>query len=70
MRGMDFPAGAVLATGTGVVPELGFTLQPGDRVEITIDGVGTLVNPVGTLTEANAWVLAALADPLTRLEVR
>lgn len=70
MRGMDLPAGAVLATGTGVVPELGFTLQPGDRVEITIDGVGTLVNPVGTLTEANAWILAALADPLTRLEVR
>lgn len=70
MRGMDFPAGAVLATGTGVVPDLGFTLLPGDRVEITIDGVGTLVNPVGTLTEANAWPHAALADPLTRLEVR
>lgn len=41
-----FPAGAVLSTGTGVVPGMDFTLQPGDLVTITIDGVGTLTNPV------------------------
>ena len=42
----DFPAGAVLSTGTGIVPGLGFSLQAGDQVTIQIDGVGTLSNPV------------------------
>jgi 2-dehydro-3-deoxy-D-arabinonate dehydratase len=70
MRGMEFPAGAVLATGTGVVPDLDFTLRPGDRVEITIDEIGTLANPVGTLEDANRWPVAALTDPLIRLEIR
>ena len=45
-RSLDFPAGVVLLTGTGVVPERDFTLRAGDLVEITIDGVGTLRNPV------------------------
>ena len=70
VRAMEFPAGAVLATGTGIVPELDFTLRPGDRVQITIDEVGTLTNPVRTLEEANGWPVAALTDPLVRLEVR
>ena len=38
--------GAVLSTGTGLVPELDFTLPPGDRVRIRVDGVGTLANDV------------------------
>jgi 2-dehydro-3-deoxy-D-arabinonate dehydratase len=42
----DFPDGAILATGTGIVPELSFTLQDGDRVDITIDGIGSVSNPV------------------------
>lgn len=41
-----FPGGAILLTGTGVVPPDEFSLQRGDRVAITIDGVGTLSNPV------------------------
>ncbi|GAA4698973.1 fumarylacetoacetate hydrolase family protein [Phytohabitans rumicis] len=45
-RALDFPAGVVLLTGTGVVPDRDFTLRAGDLVEITIDGVGTLRNPV------------------------
>lgn len=45
-RELDFPAGAVLLTGTCIVPELSFTLRSGDTVEITIDAVGTLTNPV------------------------
>jgi 2-dehydro-3-deoxy-D-arabinonate dehydratase len=45
-RDNSFPRGAFLLTGTGIVPENDFTLQPGDSIEITIDGVGTLVNPV------------------------
>lgn len=40
----DFPVGAFLMTGTCLVPPPTFTLQPGDVVEITIDGIGTLVN--------------------------
>lgn len=70
VRAMEFPAGAVLATGTGIVPELDFTLLPGDRVDITIEEVGTLSNPVRTVEQASGWPVAALTDPLVRLEVR
>lgn len=42
----DFPDGVILCTGTGLVPESQFTLQPGDRVQITINQLGTLRNPV------------------------
>jgi 2-dehydro-3-deoxy-D-arabinonate dehydratase len=42
----DFPDGAIISTGTGIVPGLDFTLQPGDTVTIDIDQVGTLVNQV------------------------
>ncbi len=50
----DFPAGAVLSTGTGIVPGLDFTLLEGDVVEVTVEQVGTLTNPVGTLAAARA----------------
>lgn len=46
-RDNAFPAGAFLMTGTGIVPDDDFTLTSGDVVSITIDGIGTLVNPVG-----------------------
>jgi 2-dehydro-3-deoxy-D-arabinonate dehydratase len=41
------PAGSVVLTGTGLMPEDDYTLLPGHRVEITINGIGTLVNTVG-----------------------
>jgi 2-dehydro-3-deoxy-D-arabinonate dehydratase len=41
-----FPDGAFLLTGTGIVPPDDFSLQAGDVVSITIDGIGTLTNPV------------------------
>jgi 2-dehydro-3-deoxy-D-arabinonate dehydratase len=41
-----FPRGVFLLTGTGIVPESDFTLHPGDVMEIQIDGIGTLANPV------------------------
>ena len=41
-----FPEGVVLLTGTGIVPPDEFSLQRGDVVTITIDGIGTLTNPV------------------------
>jgi 2-dehydro-3-deoxy-D-arabinonate dehydratase len=45
-RSQVFPAGAVLLTGTGVVPGDDFTLHVADHVEISITGIGTLANPV------------------------
>jgi 2-dehydro-3-deoxy-D-arabinonate dehydratase len=50
-RAQDFPAGAVLSTGTGIVPDLDFTLRPGDVVDVTVAEVGTLSNPVTTVAE-------------------
>jgi 2-dehydro-3-deoxy-D-arabinonate dehydratase len=43
---LTFPVGAVLLTGTGIVPDESFSLQPGDVVTIGIPGIGTLTNPV------------------------
>ena len=45
-RETSFPTGVFLMTGTGIVPGQDFTLQSGDEVSITIDGIGTLTNPV------------------------
>jgi len=45
-RDNSFPTGVYLMTGTGIVPDSDFTLHPGDIVDITIDGVGTLSNPI------------------------
>ena len=45
-RECSFPQGALLMTGTGIVPPAPFTLQSGDTVSITIDHIGTLVNQV------------------------
>ena len=45
-RGQDLPVGAVLLTGTSIVPPPELSLRPGDRVAITITGLGTLTNPV------------------------
>jgi len=42
----DFPQGALLLTGTGVVPPDQFTLNKGDVVRIQIAGIGTLENTV------------------------
>ena len=43
-----FPDGCFLLTGTGIVPPDSFTLQHGDTIVIAIDGIGTLVNFVGS----------------------
>jgi 2-dehydro-3-deoxy-D-arabinonate dehydratase len=45
-RENTFPNGCFLLTGTGIVPPDSFTLQPGDRILISIDGIGTLENTV------------------------
>jgi 2-dehydro-3-deoxy-D-arabinonate dehydratase len=45
---ISFPDGAVLLTGTGVVPPDDFTLAAGDEVAIEVAGIGRLVNPVAS----------------------
>jgi 2-dehydro-3-deoxy-D-arabinonate dehydratase len=45
-RENSFPRGVFLLTGTGIVPSSDFALQAGDLVAISIDGIGTLINPV------------------------
>jgi 2-dehydro-3-deoxy-D-arabinonate dehydratase len=46
LREDHFPEGVVLSTGTSLVPELPFTLRPGDEIRIGIEGIGGLTNPV------------------------
>ncbi|MGY8649947.1 MAG: fumarylacetoacetate hydrolase family protein, partial [Verrucomicrobiia bacterium] len=45
-RSQTFAHGAILLTGTGVVPPDDFTLAAGDLIRIDISGIGTLENPV------------------------
>ena len=45
-RHNDVPNMTAVLTGTSIVPPPDFTLQEGDVVSITIEGIGTLVNDV------------------------
>jgi 2-dehydro-3-deoxy-D-arabinonate dehydratase len=51
-RALSFPAGVVLLTGTGVVPDADFTVRAGDTIEITSAALGTLTNPVIAIGDA------------------
>ncbi len=46
VRALSFPTGAVLLTGTGIVPPADVTARAGDVVEIDIGGIGTLRNSI------------------------
>ena len=48
-RCQSFPHGAVLLTGTGIVPPDDFTLQKDDVIEIEISGIGVLRNQVAVV---------------------
>lgn len=45
-RHNTFPRGVLLSTGTGIVPPEDFTLESDDLVQIEIDQIGVLTNPV------------------------
>ena len=45
-RELSFPDGAVLLTGTGIIPPDAFTLQSGDDIRISVSAIGTLQNTV------------------------
>ncbi len=50
----SFPQGAILLTGTGVVPPDDFTLTAGDVIHIDITGIGRLSNPVAQRVTADS----------------
>ena len=54
-RGQDLPLGAVLLTGTSIVPPPDLTLRQGDQVTITITGLGQLTNPVELVDTAPGY---------------
>ena len=51
IRDNPVPPGSVLLTGTGVVPPDEISLEPGQTVEIRIEGIGNLSNPVRLASE-------------------
>ena len=46
VRENPVPDGTVLLTGTGIVPPDEVALAPGYRVEVEVEGIGILANPV------------------------
>ena len=63
-RDNPVPPGSVLLTGTGLVPPDDFTLEPGQRVEIHVPEIGTLVNPVGRAADLMTKEAEAMTDVL------
>jgi 2-dehydro-3-deoxy-D-arabinonate dehydratase len=61
-REEQFPDGAIISTGTGIVPGMDFTLREGDQVTVRVDQVGVLVNPVAVGRERFGWLLGSAAD--------
>jgi 2-dehydro-3-deoxy-D-arabinonate dehydratase len=58
----SFPAGVILSTGTGLVPEMDFSLRLGDVVRIVIDQIGSLTNTVLTGKDAFSWLTASITE--------
>jgi 2-dehydro-3-deoxy-D-arabinonate dehydratase len=48
-RSQTFAHGAILLTGTGIIPPDSFTLRPDDQIEIEISGIGRLRNSVSVV---------------------
>lgn len=48
-RHNSFPSGVFLMTGTGIIPPSAFTLEDGDIVTISVEGIGSLSQPVTRL---------------------
>lgn len=45
----EYPHGAVLLTGTGLVPPSDYAMQPGDRITVSCPDIGALTNPAMTV---------------------
>src|SRR5690606_4776324 len=55
-RECSFPHGALIMTGTGIVPSHEFTLASGDEIRISIGHIGTLINYVAQALRGNLLV--------------
>jgi 2-dehydro-3-deoxy-D-arabinonate dehydratase len=64
-REEQFPDGAVLSTGTGIVPEMSFTLAVGDMVHIRIAGIGAMTNSVVLGKSSFSWLCSPGERPST-----
>jgi 2-dehydro-3-deoxy-D-arabinonate dehydratase len=51
-RAENFPDGAWLSTGTGIVPPDDFTLRVGDLITVAVSGVASTTNPVASGRDA------------------
>jgi len=49
-RDNPVPVGTAVSTGTGIMPPNDLALTDGDRVDIEIEGIGLLSNPVKKLS--------------------
>jgi 2-dehydro-3-deoxy-D-arabinonate dehydratase len=65
-RADAFPDGVILSTGTCLVPGTPFTLTAGDEVQIEIDEVGSLTNPVVRGRTDMQWLVAGYDDTRQR----
>lgn len=68
-RSDDFPHGAVLSTGTCVVPDDTITLKADDVVTIEIDGIGGLPNEVRQAPDGFVDQRPRVIRPAERVEV-
>lgn len=59
-----FPDGAVLSTGTCLVPPLDCPSEAGDVIEIAIDDIGSMRNVVTSTDDIRPWLHRRHADPL------
>jgi 2-dehydro-3-deoxy-D-arabinonate dehydratase len=66
VREETFPEGVVLATGTSLVPDLPFSLQPGDSVRIEVDQIGALHSQVVAGKTDMDWLATSVDNPARR----
>jgi 2-dehydro-3-deoxy-D-arabinonate dehydratase len=52
----QFPDGVVLSTGTGIVPELDFTLQEGDQATVSVEEAVTVTNVIAVGLGRFGWL--------------
>lgn len=62
-----FPDGVILSTGTSLVPDLPFTLEPDDAVRIEIDELGVLLSHVVRGRQQMQWLGDTLKNPADRV---
>jgi 2-dehydro-3-deoxy-D-arabinonate dehydratase len=66
LRADYFPDGAILSTGTCLVPASPFSLRSGDEVSIEVDQLGHLTNTVVQGAREMAWLVESRSDIRSR----